>query len=526
MIQENLASMSWFLPELGLTAGIMLMFLLDLAWKKHPRRVLFLTVGTLLVPGLGRVLLAMQPSAPRALFNGMIASDPFATFFKWLFLAAAALTVLIAARSTEFGRNQIGVFYPLLLSIVLGMFLMASAVDLLMMYLAVELVSLVSYALAGYRQGDRKAAEAALKYVIYGGVASGIMLFGMSYIYGLTGSTSLLGLGACARRRGPGGAMGSSQTALRVALAVAVIFVLSGVGYKIASVPWHMWCPDVYEGAPTPFTAFLSVGPKAAGFALAVRFFWSALAGAPSGEGPAVLTVGLSDLPWPAIIGVLAAVTMTLGNLTAIVQNNLKRLLAYSSIAHAGYALDGPLRGLDPGHAKRDDLFAGVPGDEPGRLPGGHRGGAGHRLGIHRRLQGAGRRHPLSAIAFAICLFSLTGLPPFAGFTGKWYLFVAVLQNYSLPGGGWYAALAVIGALNSAVSLYYYMRIVRAMFLDAPVGEVTVRPHLGYQIMLGAFSVALLLFGVWWNPLWRGASSHWSSCVDSTPLGCVRQAGP
>ena len=122
--------------------------------------------------------------------------------------------------------------------------------------------------------------------------------------------------------------MGSSQTALRVALVVAVIFVLSGVGYKIASVPWHMWCPDVYEGAPTPFTAFLSVGPKAAGFALAVRFFWSALAGAPSSEGPAVLTMGLSDLPWPAIVGVLAAATMTLGNLTAIVQNNLKRLLA------------------------------------------------------------------------------------------------------------------------------------------------------------------------------------------------------
>jgi NADH-quinone oxidoreductase subunit N len=500
MIQDNLVSTSWFLPELGLTAGIMLMFLLDLAWKKHPRRVLFLTLGALLVLTVAGIFLAMQPSAPRALFNGMIASDPFATFFKWLFLAAAGLTVLIAARSTEFGRNQIGVFYPLLLSIVLGMFLMASTENLLMMYLAVELVSLVSYALAGYRQGDRKAAEAALKYVIYGGVASGIMLFGMSYIYGLTGTTSLLGLGK-ALDGAALGAMDSSQTALRAALVVAVIFVLSGIGYKIASVPWHMWCPDVYEGAPTPFTAFLSVGPKAAGFALAIRFFWSALAGSPSDEGPAVLTTGLSDLPWPAILGVLAAVTMTLGNLTAIVQNNLKRLLAYSSIAHAGYALMGLCAAsaigmqsvmiyllvylvMNLGAFLVVIVVAQATGSE-----------------LIDDYKGLGRRHPLSAVSFAIFLFSLTGLPPFAGFTGKWYLFVAVLQNYALPGGGWYAALAVIGALNSAVSLYYYMRIVRAMFLEAPVGEVTVRPHLGYQIMLGAFSAALLLFGVWWNPL-------------------------
>ena len=500
MIQANLASASWFLPELGLTAGIMLMFLLDLAWKNHPRRVLFLTVGTLLFLGLAGVLLAMQPSAPRGLFNGMIASDPFATFFKWLFLAAAALTVLIAARSAEFGRHQIGVFYPLLLSIVLGMFLMASAVDLLMMYLAVELVSLVIYALAGYRQGDRKAAEAALKYVIYGGVASGIMLFGMSYIYGLTGSTSLLGLGDALDGLAAG-ATGSSQTALRVALVVAVIFVLCGVGYKIASVPWHMWCPDVYEGAPTPFTAFLSVGPKAAGFALAVRFFWSALAGAPLGHGPGALTEGLSDLPWPAILGVLAAVTMTLGNLTAIVQNNLKRLLAYSSIAHAGYILMGLCAASAVGVQSvmiyllvylLMNLAAFLAVIVVAQATGSEQIDA---------YKGLGRRHPLSAIAFAVALFSLTGLPPSAGFTGKWYLFVAVLQNYSLPGGGWYAALAVIGALNSAVSLYYYMRIARAMFLEAPVGEITVRPHLGYQIMLGAFSAALLLFGVWWSPL-------------------------
>jgi NADH-quinone oxidoreductase subunit N len=499
MIQENLLSVSWFRPELALTAGIVLMFLLDLFWKKHPSRVLFLTLGALVVLGVAAGFLAAQPDEPRVLFNGMIASDPYATFWKWLFLSAAGLTVLIASRSTEFGRDQVGVFYPLLLSIVLGMFLMASTTDLLMMYMAVELVSLVSYALAGYRKGDRKAGEAALKYVIYGGVASGIMLFGMSYIYGLTGTTSLLGLGK-ALSGASATAYGVSLSALRLTLVVAVIFVLSGIGYKIASVPWHMWCPDVYEGSPTPFTAFLSVGPKAAGFALAVRFFWMGLTGAPTGDTHQ-LTTGLADLPWPAIVGVLSAVTMTLGNLTAIVQNNLKRLLAYSSIAHAGYALMGLAAAstvgvqsvmiymlvylvMNLGAFLAVIVVAQATGSES--------------IDDYR---GLARRHPLLAITFAVFLFSLTGLPPFAGFTGKWYLFVAVLQNYSLPGGGWYAALAVIGALNSAVSLYYYMRIARAMFLDAPVGEVTVRPHRSYQIMLGVFSVALVLFGIWWNPI-------------------------
>ena len=192
---------------------------------------------------------------------------------------------------------------------------------------------------------------------------------------------------------------------------------------------------------------------------------------------------------------------MTLGNLTAIVQNNLKRLLAYSSIAHAGYMLMGLCAAstvgvqsvmiyllvylvMNLGAFLVVIVVAQATGSES--------------IDAYR---GLGRRNPLAALSFAVFLFSLTGLPPFAGFTGKWYLFVAVLQNYAMPGGGWYAALAVIGALNSAVSLYYYMRIARAMFLEAPVGEFTVRPHLGYQIMLGAFSAALLLFGVWWNPL-------------------------
>jgi proton-translocating NADH-quinone oxidoreductase chain N len=402
----NIASASWFRPELVLSVGVLLLFLLDVGWKKSPHRVLILTLAVLACFGVAAGCLSFQHVESRAMFNGMIASDPFATFFKWLFLAAGVLTVLIAARATEFGPLRLGVFYALLLSIVLGMFLMASSLDLLMLYLAVEMVSLPSYAIAGYKPGDRRAAEASLKYVIYGGVASGIMLFGLSYIYGLTGTTSLLGLGARLDQLAMPAAAGG-QAALRVALMVAVIFVLCGIGYKIAAVPWHMWCPDVYEGAPTPFTAFLSVGPKAAGFAMAIRVLYSSLASSAGAEGVAR---GLTDVPWPAVVGILAAVTMTLGNFTALHQNNLKRLLAYSSISHAGYALMGLSAASLLGVQSVMIYMLIYSGDEPGGLPRGHRHWTGHRLRNHRRLQGPGE-----AASFAG--HHLRRLPVFAGRT-------------------------------------------------------------------------------------------------------------
>jgi NADH-quinone oxidoreductase subunit N len=493
----NIWSAAWFRPELVLTAGILLLFLLDLGWKKSRYRVAILTIAALVCFAVAAGCLAFQPALPTAMFNGMIVSDPFATFFKWLFLGAGTITVLISARASDFGSPRIGVFYALLTCVVLGMFLMASSFDLLMLYLAVEMVSLPSYALAGYKPGDRRAAEASLKYVIYGGVASGIMLFGLSYIYGLTGTTSLEGLGGKLDSLAMP-AVAGSQAALRVALLVSVIFVLCGIGYKIAAVPWHMWCPDVYEGAPTPFTAFLSVGPKAAGFALAIRVLYSALAGGSGAEG---FARGLAEVPWPALVGILSAVTMTLGNLSALHQTNLKRLLAYSSISHAGYALMGlsaaSLLGVQSvmiyllvylvmnlGAFLAVIAIAQATGSE-----------------TIADCNGLARRHPLLAVTFAIFLFSLTGLPPLAGFTAKWYLFVAVLDHYAGEGGTWYVALAVVAALNTAVSLYYYVRIVRAMFIEGPAGDVVVRPRVGYQIMLGAFSAALILFGVWWNPL-------------------------
>jgi NADH-quinone oxidoreductase subunit N len=492
----NLRSAAWFRPELALMAGSIALFILDLVTRRSAARRGLLTGAALAVLAVAGALLAALPSDAQSLFNGMLATDVFASFFKWIFLAAGLLTVLIVAQGDDFPNARVGEFYALLMAVVLGMFMMASATNLLMIYMSVELVSMVCYVLAGFRRRDRKSAEASLKYVIYGSVASGVMLFGMSYLYGLLGTANVLEFGTKLAALDVTGAAGAGA---KLALVVGVVFVSAGMGYKIAAVPWHMWCPDVYEGAPTSFTAFLSVGPKAAGFALAVRFFLGSFAGPAGVNG---LAESVAGVPWPAIIGVISAVTMTLGNFTALVQTNMKRLLAYSSIAHAGYTLMGlaaasttGMQGvmiymlvylvMNLGAFLVVIVVAEATGSES-----------------ILDYRGLSRRHPLAAIAFAIFLFSLTGLPPFAGFAGKWYLFYAVIERASGPGGTWYAVLAIVGALNTAVALYYYARIIRAMFLDAPYADnKAVTPKVGYQVMLGAFSAAILVFGVWWSPI-------------------------
>jgi NADH-quinone oxidoreductase subunit N len=498
LAQTNLASLAWFRPELALTAGVIVLLVLDLLSRPSTsgqRRRWPLAIAALVVLGAAAALLASQPAEPRALFHGMIASDGLATFFKWLFLGAGALTVIVTALGTELAPARQGEFFALLVAIVLGMFLMASASDLLMMYLAIELVSMTSYVLAGFRRADRRATEAALKYVIYGGVASGVMLFGMSYLYGLAGTFSFAGLGEALA----GAIQGSGAAAAggRLAVVAGLAFVAAGIGYKVAAVPFHMWCPDVYEGAPTPFTAFLSVGPKAAGFALALRFFLEIFpAHRPLGGGAAAV-------PWPAVIGVVAAVTMTLGNLVAIVQTNLKRLLAYSSIAHAGYTLMGLSAGSRAGMQSVLIYMAVYLVMNFGAFVVVMRVAAATGSESILDYRGLVRRQPVTAIAFAVFLLSLTGLPPFAGFIGKWFLFTAVWEQVGGPGGGWYAVLLVVAALNTAVSLYYYARIIRAMFLDAPaIAEPgRLQPAFGFELIAGAFAVVVIVAGVLPQPL-------------------------
>src|SRR5947208_1480297 len=502
---DNITSLRLFWPESVLTVAVLAMFIQDLIVRRSPRRELVLTIAALFWLGVTAAALAITPEGNVPLFGGLIQHDPLRVFFGWLFLGAAALTVVIVPKSQQISPARLGEFLALLFALLLGMFLMASATDLLMIYLSVETVSLVSYVLTSFRRHDRKANEAALKYVIYGGVASGVMLYGMSILYGLFGTTHVTGQGGIGAQLADvtsrlflAHAFGG-QPAAQLALAVAVVFVLAGVGYKIASVPFHMWCPDVYEGAPTPFTAFLSVGPKAAGFAVAIRFFFAAFERQMPGGGYAPIT----DLPWPAIIGIISAITMTLGNLTAIVQNNLKRMLAYSSIAHAGYLLMGLAAASTAGVQSilvylivyvLMNVGAFLVIIAVSRITGGEQ---------ITDFRGLGSKAPIAAFALTVFLFGLTGIPPFAGFVGKYLIFAAVVQR----GGFWNVLLAVIGVLNSAVSLFYYARIIKAMYLEDAVDERPLAVPAVYTGLLVALAVPVLALGLYWAPLVRWAAN-------------------
>ena len=502
---DNLTSLRFFVPESVLTVAVLAMFIEDLLVRRSAQRENILTASAVAWLALTGLALAAMPAGDVPLFGGLLQQDPLRVFFGWLFLGAALLTILIVPKSKQISSARLGEFMALLFALLLGMFLMASATDLLMIYLAVETVSLVSYVLTSFRRGDRKANEAALKYVIYGGVASGVMLYGMSLLYGLFATTRVTGAGGIGaqladvtsslfRAHAFGG-----QPAAQLSLVVAVVFVLAGVGYKIASVPFHMWCPDVYEGAPTPFTAFLSVGPKAAGFAVAIRFFFAAFEKQVPGGG----YVAVTELPWPAIIGIISAITMTLGNLTAIVQTNLKRLFAYSSIAHAGYLLMGLSAASTAGvQAILVYLIVYVLMNVGAFLVviavSRHTGGE-----DIKDFRGLGQKAPIAALALAVFLFSLTGIPPFAGFVGKYLIFAAVVQK----GGFWNVMLAVIGVLNSAVSLFYYARIIKAMFLEDALDDRPMSVPALYTGVLVALAVPVLLLGVYWTPLIRWAAA-------------------
>ncbi|MCU1282755.1 MAG: nuoN, partial [bacterium] len=400
---DNAHSLAAFSPELVLAATVLVVLALDLApWRAGRlgiNRVAAISVGGIAVATVATLATAHQA---RALFFELIARDPFADFWKLFFLLTAALVAFLSLRAGDAIDESAAEFYALVLTTTIGMMLMAAAIDLLTAYLSLETVSIMSYVLAGFRRRSRQSAEAALKYVIYGGVASGVMLYGMSLLYGLAGST---GYAAILQAAG--------TTSSPVTVVLAVVLCLAGFGYKVAAVPFHMWCPDVYEGAPTAVTAFLSVGPKAAGFALLLRFC--------AGVLPAEL--GGVRAPWPLLFALVAAATMTLGNLAALSQTNIKRLLAYSSIAHAGYVLLALVAG---GHDGAQAillylvayLFMSL-GAFAVVIAVAERG-VGDELGGWR---GLGKRAPLAAAAMAIFLFSLTGLPPFAGFFAKFYVF-------------------------------------------------------------------------------------------------------
>jgi len=452
---------SLVLPELVLAGTALAVLLLDLFLAPDRRRLtaylgLAGTAAALaaaawlwvaLEGGTGPATIAAK-AAPIA---GMLRLDTFALVFKLLFLAIGLLVVLLSIDFVERRGLPVGEFYSLLLFAVLGMMLMAASRDLVMIYLGLETTSIASYALAGLLRRDLRSGEAALKYFLTGALASAVILFGMSLIYGATGSTDLAALMTSSTVRA-----GTAAWFGPVALAGLVLLIV-GFGFKVAAVPFHFWAPDAYEGAPTPVTTFFSVGPKAASFAVLLRVFGPVLG--PAG-GWSTAMPGAGALP--TLFAVLAVVTMTVGNLTALSQRNIKRMLAYSSIAHAGYALVGlAVAAADPrGLAAIIYYLLAYAAMNTGAFAVViwlNNRGTGDDVADY---VGLGRRAPLAAIALVVCFLSLIGIPPTAGFFGKFYLFLAAI-------GGGMTWLAVVMVVNSAISVGYYYSVVRNMYLRA-----------------------------------------------------------
>jgi len=481
----NLASLRYFYPELLLAVGTLAIILIDLVIKdKSPLGdiALIFTAGALLLIGL-------EPHSNGAwLFHRMLVLDSFAVFFRALIALAGVVAVWMSIGSVEVRSVQEGEYYTVLLASTLGMFLMATSANLLMAYLSLEFVSLTSYILTGILKHNRRSQEAALKYLIYGGVASGTMIYGMSWIYGLAGSLDFNIINR---------ALFATPHAPVLTVFIALVLILAGFGYKVASVPFHMWAPDVYEGAPIPVTTFLAIGSKAAGFALLTRFFYPAISQlTPDGSW----TV-LKDVEWPQLLLCICAITMTLGNLAALQQNNMKRMLAYSSIAQAGYALMGfVLLSNDGIRAMLVYLFAYYLMDAGAFLVVMMVANSTGRedIGAYRGLAARGGMVP--AISLTVFLLSLTGIPATIGFIGKFYVFAAAIQQR-------FYILAVIGILNSVIALYYYMRPVRAMFLDAAEeGAPQFDSDLWNYGLMGVLAIATILLGLYPPPVIAFAS--------------------
>jgi len=517
-VLNNLESLAYFAPELVLVGAMLLATLWDLIIKPRRRRVLgviAISVVALAFSAGASLLFLTTNQEPQSLFYGLIVLDPFANIFRLLFAIVTTLVILIAApgalTSKPGGaRHNASEMIVLLVVIALGMNLVAASRNLLMIYLSLEMVSVLSFVLAGYKLGDRKSSEGALKYVIFGGVASGIMLYGMSWIYGATGSLYLGDIWTEVSRLA---AANSGQVSTEII--VGVVCMLAGFGYKIAAAPFHMWTPDVYEGAPTPITAFLSVGPKAAGFAILIRFFADALGARGLAEHGYVEAVVRDQSvhvmgPWFIVAGCLAMATMTIGNLSALHQNNVKRMLAYSSIAHAGYMLMGFTVFSEAGAAAIAFYvfvycFMNLGAFLIVLAVAEHNGGD-ETLGAFK---GLGRRAPVTAVLMALFLFSLAGIPPLAGFIGKFYIFYALIKAGSAAseavytfGSLWCWIIAIVGILNSVISLFYYARVIRTMYLDKADSTDPVDIRKVFATVAVVLAIPTIFLGVYWSPLY------------------------
>ena len=475
----------YVLPEIVLTCGALVLLIVDLILPKRDGAVFGVAIVTLLATAAAVLSFAGVNVTASA---GLLAIDGFATFFKLVFILSAVMTVLMSGSYLRVEGVRAGEYCFLILCATLGMMFMASGIDLITLFIGLETMAIAFYILAGFLKPSERSNEAAVKYFLLGAFSLGLLLYGMSLLYGATGTTSLNGIAA---------ALAGGERSL--VLVLALILIGAGMGFKIAAVPFHMWAPDVYEGAPTPVTAFLSVGSKAASFAMLLRIFF----------------VGLPFLvsDWQTLFWVLAAITMTVGNIAAITQTNTKRMLAYSSIAHAGYVLVGVVAGTERGITATlvylwVYLFMQL--------------GAFAILSMLRRqdvvgdelkdLSGLYFRKPFAAIAMLIFMLSLGGIPPTAGFMGKVWVFGAAIDQ----GFIW---LAVIGVVNSAISLYYYYRIIVFMWLKEETLGSDIEMSPGIATVLGIAVVGSIFFGIFPDMLFDYAQT--ASEVLGSPASIV-----
>lgn len=482
-------SLQFLKPEITISIFLVILIIVDLILGKKNKVILpYIALAGLVVAA---ILLIQQfnisafASIQSSLNEyGLIVVDSFSNYFKLIIILSSIFVVLFSISSTEikltFDRH--GEYYSLIFGMILGMMFMVSSADLILIYLSVELVSLSSYVLAGFTKHSLRSSEASLKYVIYGSVASGIMLFGISILYGIMGTTNLYAINVILNN-------GVFQP---LVLVISCILIFTGFGFKISTAPFHYWTPDVYEGAPTAITAYLSIASKAAGFALLIRFVKVTFLQNITENGYWQL---LNVIDWKSFLIIISIGTMILGNFAALWQDNLKRMLAYSSIAHAGYIILGLAVLSDQGITAIliyffIYLFMNL--------------GAffiviliANRIGSEEidDYDGMSYRTPLLSVSLAIFLISLTGLPPTAGFIAKLYLFIALVDAKMI-------AVAIIALLNTVVSLYYYVRVLKHMFLTKPkTDESKISIGLADTVVLMALLIPIFIFGLYFTPI-------------------------
>lgn len=478
-LDEVLGNLSLLSPELVLAGGILLIILLDLIVKKKGQFVLRIAaLGILLISGLlveGQYQVAFDY---RGLRTGMLWVNPISVFFKFIFLLAGILTILLSTKQAGFISDRLkwGEYFALLLTLILGLNLLAVSVNLLMIYLSLELVSICSYMLAIF-QFNKKSTEGAIKYLLFGAMSSGFMLYGMSLLYGFTGSLEIYDQAF----------IDNLLKADPLLLLIVFTLTVTGLFFKIAILPFHIWVPDVYEAAPTPIVAFFSVAPKAAG--LLVLSTLSGVFMLPT------MSKSSYSFHWIDLLAILAISTILVGNLAALWQNNAKRLLAYSSIAHAGFLLIG-LVAHNPLGLQSLIFYLGI-------YLFMNFGAflfieffATYYVGSNkydiREYQGLGIKYPFMGICITLIMIALTGLPPTAGFTAKLLIFSALWESYQTQGWDLLLTLFIIGLLNTAISLFYYLKIPFYLFLRKPILE-SPQPNLPKPSMYGQILLVVLV---------------------------------